>query len=386
MYQLSELTKPKKIAVNVRFLIKGKLEGIGLFTYETLKLIVRDNPDVEFFFLFDRAYDPEFIFGPNVKPVVLFPQARHPFLWFWWFEVSVAGWLNKHKPDLFLSTDGYGCLRTEVPQVLVMHDLAYEHFKDHVPVLTRSYYQHYMPRYAHKATRIATVSEFSKSDIIKQYGIKPSLIDVVYNAAKEVYQPVGLETQLETKQRVANGCDYFVYVGSIHPRKNIARMLAAFEIFKHQTGSSKKMVIVGRMAWHYKDVNDALAKMKHRDDVLFAGHVEPEELGRIVASAYAMVYVSLFEGFGIPIVEAMSCRIPVITSNISSMPEAAGDAAILVDPTSTNDIAEAMIKLVANKQLYNSLVERGQQQLKKFSWQLSADKLWQSCMKALVNT
>lgn len=383
MYQLSELTKPKKIALNVRFLIKGKLEGIGLFTYETLKLIVRDNPDVEFYFLFDRAYDPEFIFGPNVKPVVLFPQARHPFLWFWWFEISVSNWLNKHKPDLFLSTDGYGCLRSNVPQVLVMHDLAYEHFKDHIPALTRSYYQYYMPRFAHKAARIATVSQFSKSDIIKQYGIKPSLIDVVYNAAKEVYRPVDLETQLQTKQRIANGCDYFVYVGSIHPRKNIARMLTAFDTFKHQTGSSKKMVIVGRMAWDYKDVNDALAKMKHRADVIFTGHVEPEELGRIVASAYAMVYVSLFEGFGIPIVEAMSCRIPVITSNISSMPEAAGDAAILVDPTSTNDIAEAMEKIVANKQLYNSLVERGQQQLTKFSWQQSADKLWQSCLKAL---
>ena len=382
MYQLSELTKPKKIAVNVRFLIKGKLEGIGLFTYETLKLIVRDNPDVEFYFLFDRAYDPEFIFGPNVKPVVLFPQARHPFLWFWWFEISVSNWLNKHQPDLFLSTDGYGCLRSNVPQVLVMHDLAYEHFKEHVPLVTRSYYQYYMPRFAHKAARIATVSEFSKSDIIKQYGIKPSLIDVVYNAAKEVYKPVDLETQLQTKQRIANGCDYFVYVGSIHPRKNVARMLTAFDIFKHQTGSSKKMVIVGRMAWDYKDVDDTLAKMKHWDDVIFLGHVEPEELGRIVASAYAMVYVSLFEGFGIPIVEALSCHIPVITSNLSSMPEAAGDAAILVDPTSTNDIADAMVKIVGNKQLYNRLVERGQEQLKKFSWQLSADKLWQSCIKA----
>lgn len=376
------MTKPKKIAVNVRFLIKGKLEGIGLFTYETLKLIVRDNPDVEFYFLFDRAYDPEFIFGPNVKPVVLFPQARHPFLWFWWFEVAVANWLNKNKPDLFLSTDGFASLRGQVPQVIVLHDLAFEHFKEHTPVITRAYYQHYIPRFAHKAARIATVSQFSKSDIIKQYGIKPSLIDVVYNAAKEVYKPVDLETQLQTKQRIANGCDYFVYVGSIHPRKNVARMLTAFDIFKHQTGSSKKMVIVGRMAWDYKDVDDTLAKMKHRDDVIFLGHVEPEELGRIVASAYAMVYVSLFEGFGIPIVEALSCHIPVITSNLSSMPEAAGDAAILVDPTSTNDIADAMVKIVGNKQLYNSLVERGQQQLKKFSWQLSADKLWQSCLKA----
>lgn len=383
MYQLTQLSRPKKIAVNVRFLIKGKLEGIGLFTYETLKRIVRDNPDVEFFFLFDRAYDKEFIFADNVKPVVLFPQARHPFLWMWWFEVSVANWLNNNKPDLFLSTDGYGCLRSNVPQVLVMHDLAFEHFKEHVPFITRSYYQYYMPRFAHKATRIATVSEFSKSDITKQYGTKPSKIDVVYNGAKEVYRPVGLDVQMKTKQRISDGNDYFVYVGSIHPRKNVARMLSAFEAFKHQTGSNMQMIIVGRKAWDYKDVDDALAKMKHRDAVKFLGHVEPEELGKIVASAYAMVYVSLFEGFGIPIVEAMSCHVPVITSNISSMPEAAGNAAILVDPTSTNEITDAMVRIVNNTAVYHNLVEQGKEQVKKFTWQLSADKLWHSCMKAL---
>lgn len=376
---------PKKIAVNVRFLIKGKLEGIGLFTYETLKRIVADNPDVEFYFLFDRKYDPDFIFGSNVTPVVLFPQARHPFLWVWWFEVSVANWLNKNKPDLFLSTDGYGCLRSDVPQVLVMHDLAFEHFKEHVPVITRSYYQYYMPRFAHKAARIATVSEFSKSDITKQYGIKPSLIDVVYNGAKDVYKPVALEAQLQTKQRISNGSDYFVYVGSIHPRKNVARMLKAFEVFKNQTGSPLKMVIVGRKAWDYKDVDDVLATMKHRDAVKFLGHVEPEELGLVVASAYAMVYVSLFEGFGIPIIEAMSCDVPVITSKISSMPEAAGDAALLVDPTSTNDIASAMETISTNIKLYDTLVQRGRLQVQKFTWQLSANKLWQSCLKALGN-
>lgn len=379
------MNKPKKIAVNVRFLIKGKLEGIGLFTYETLKRIVLANPDIEFYFLFDRKYDHEFVFADNVKPVVLFPQARHPFLWMLWFEVSVAKWLNKNKPDLFLSTDGYGCLRTEVPQVLVMHDLAFEHFKEHVPFIARQYYQYYMPKFAHKAKRIATVSEFSKSDISKLYGIKPSLIDVVYNGAKEVYKPVGLEVQLKTKQRIADGNDYFVYVGSIHPRKNVARMLLAFEAFKHHTNSPMQMIIVGRKAWDYKDVDDALAKMKYRDAVKFLGHVEPEELGEIVASAFAMVYVSLFEGFGIPIIEAMSCNVPVITSNLSSMPEAAGDAAILVDPVSTNEITDAMVRIVSNTKVYDGLVERGKEQVKKFTWNLSAEKLWKTCLKALGN-
>ena len=127
------MSKRKAIAVNTRFLIKNKLEGIGLFTYESLKRVTQAHPEIDFYFLFDRPFDSEFIFGENVKPVVLSPQARHPLLWYWWFEISVARWLNKNKPDLFISTDGYGCLQTEVPQVLVMHDLAYEHFTDNVP-------------------------------------------------------------------------------------------------------------------------------------------------------------------------------------------------------------------------------------------------------------
>ena len=113
------MSKRKTIAVNTRFLIKNKLEGIGLFTYESLKRITQTHSEIDFYFLFDRKFDTEFIFGDNVKPIVLFPPARHPFLWYWWFEFSVANWLNKNKPDLFLSTDGYACLGTETPQVLV---------------------------------------------------------------------------------------------------------------------------------------------------------------------------------------------------------------------------------------------------------------------------
>ena len=180
------MSKRKAIAVNTRFLIKNKLEGIGLFTCESLKRITHAHPEIDFYFLFDRDFDAEFIFAENVKPVVLFPQARHPFLWYWWFEISVAGWLNKNKPDLFLSTDGYACLKTEVPQVTVMHDLAFKHFKNHVPFIARKYYEYFMPRFAQKAKRVATVSEFSKQDIVNQYGIAADKIDVVYNGAKEV--------------------------------------------------------------------------------------------------------------------------------------------------------------------------------------------------------
>lgn len=377
------MSKRKAVAVNTRFLIKNKLEGIGLFTYESLKRITQSHPEIDFYFLFDRKFDQEFIFSANVHPVVLFPQARHPFLWYWWFEISVARWLNKNKPDLFLSTDGYGCLNSNVSQVIVIHDIAFEHFPEHVSFLARKYYQYFMPRFAAKANRIATVSSFSKQDIVSHYHVSADKIDVVYNGAKEVYKPATDALRISVKQKYADGKNYFVYVGSIHPRKNVKRLLLAFEQFKKETNSDFKLLIVGRKAWNFTDVNEAYSKMKFKEDVKFLGHILPNELGEIVASAYAMVYVSLFEGFGIPIVEAMSCQVPVIASNITSMPEAAGDAALLVNPNSVEEISSAMKKMVEDSALRNSLIEKGIIQIKKFSWDLTAQKLWSSCERSL---
>jgi len=379
------LNYQKSIAVNTRFLIKNKLEGIGLFTFEALKHITRSHPEIEFHFLFDRPYDAEFIFGENVKPVVLFPQARHPFLWYWWFEISVKNWLAKNKPDLFLSTDAYCCLGTQVPQVMVIHDLAYEHFTDHVYGLAIRYYRYFMPRYAKKVQRLATVSEFSKNDIVQLYHILPDKIDVVYNGAKAVYKPVDDGVKSKIKAAYANGCNYFVYVGSIHPRKNVKNLLHAYDQFKTETNSDIKLLIVGRKAWDFEEVEEAHEKMVFKEDAKFLGHLPPDDLCNIVAAAYAMVYVSMFEGFGIPIIEALSCQVPVITSNTTSMPEAAGDAALLVNPLSVQEIAAAMKRISSDTDLRDNLIAKGKVQLKKFSWELTGEKLWKCCEWVLCN-
>lgn len=377
--------KRPAIAVNTRFLIKDKLEGIGLFTYESLKRIVQQHPEIDFYFLFDRPFNTEFIFADNVKPVVLFPQARHPLLWYWWFEISVAGWLKRVQPNLFLSPDCFSCLNTQVPQVLVLHDLAYEHFDDQFPWLTKRYFKYFIPRFTHHVNRIATVSEFTKADIISLYSVDETKIDVVYNGAKEVYRPLSVSGQQDVKNRLTGGKNYFVYVGSIHPRKNIVRLLLAFEKFKTATDSDFCLLLVGRKAWDFKAVEEVYAQMKHRGDVKFLGHIPPQELGQIVGASFAMVYVSLFEGFGIPIVEAMNCGVPVITSNISSMPEVAGQAALLVNPYSIDEIATAMQQLQSQPELRNALIQAGNLQVQKFSWELTADKLWKCCERVLNN-
>nr|HQU58994.1 glycosyltransferase [Saprospiraceae bacterium] len=140
-----------KIAINTRFLLAGKLEGIGRYTYEVSRRLVQQQPGDEFIFFFDRPYDPEFCFGPNVQPVVLPPPARHPLLWYVWFEWSIAWALKHYRPDVFFSPDSYLSLRSATPTVLTVHDLAFEHFPEQVPALVKRYYRHFMPRYCHRA-------------------------------------------------------------------------------------------------------------------------------------------------------------------------------------------------------------------------------------------
>lgn len=372
-----------KIAVNTRLLLKGKLEGIGWVAYETLRRMVLDHPEVEFYFLFDREPDPMFIFADNVKPVLLFPQARHPFLFIWYFELSVPRALRVIEPDLFFSPDGYLSLRSNVPQVAQFHDLNFEHFPNDMPKIHLWHYKKYFPKFAQKATRIVTVSEFSKQDIIDCYHLAPEKIDVAYNGVNERFAPIPETEQTNVRARYTDGAPYFMFVGSLHPRKNLARLFTAFDLFKKKTPSEVKLLIVGEKRWWSDNIEQAYSAMTYKDDVVFAGRLSAEDLHLVTASALASVYVSYFEGFGIPILEAFKCDTPVITSNVTSMPEVAGDAALLVDPFSEASIADGMTKML-DPNLRQTLVEKGRRRAMDFSWDQAATAIWDSLMKSVL--
>lgn len=371
------------IAVNTRFLLKDKLEGIGWFTNETLKRITRSHPEHQFFFFFDRQFSEEFIFSGNIHPIVLHPQARHPLLFYWWFEHSVPGALKKVNADLFISTDGFLSLKTNVKTLLVIHDIAFEHFPETIGKTAGWYMRRHSPQFARRADRIATVSEFSKRDIVDTYGISPNKIDVVYNGSREGYRIYSKNEIRETLDKHGVRDRYFIYAGAIQPRKNIASALLAFDAFKSNNPRETQFVIAGRKAWKYEDVIRAHDRMRHKNDVIFTGHLTSDELSQLMSHAVAMVYVSRFEGFGIPIIEAMNCGTPVITSNVSSMPEVAGDAALLVNPESVNEIGEAMERIYKDARLRQSLIAKGNLQKQKFSWDKSAELLWRSAEKML---
>lgn len=370
-----------RIAVNTRLLLKGKLEGIGWFTYQTLERIVKQHPEHEFFFFFDRAYDEQFIFAPNVTPVVVHPQARHPVLFYLWFEWAIPRMLRKYKIDLFLSPDGYTSLSAKVPTCLVIHDLAFEHYPEHYVLSHKLYWRHYSPLFARKATRIATVSTFSKEDITRHYGIDPARIDVVYNGAHNEYKPLAPAEREQVKQKYADGCEYFVFAGALHPRKNIVNLLKAFIAFRKRQKTNMKLVIVGRLAWKYEEVEEMQHTMPFKEEVKWVGYMNVDELSKVIGGAYALVYASLFEGFGIPILEALQCDVPAIVSNTSSMPEVAGDAALLVDPTDPEDIAAKMHIIYKDEALRTKLIANARRQVTKFDWQGAADRLWDCMMK-----
>jgi len=199
-----------RIAVNTRLLLKNRLDGIGWYTFHTLKRITVAHPEHEFYFLFDRPFDPEFIFSGNITPVILFPPARHPLLWYTWFEISIPLLFRKVKPDLFLSPDGYLSLSAKMPSVPVIHDINFQHRPQDLPFSSRIYYRSMFPRYAHKAARIATVSEYSKKDISENYQIAPDKIDVTYNGSHELYKPVEEPLKKTIREKYCQGNPYFI--------------------------------------------------------------------------------------------------------------------------------------------------------------------------------
>ena len=371
-----------KIAVNTRLLLKDKLEGIGWVAYESLRRMVIAHPDVTFYFLFDCQPDARFIFAPNVKPVVLFPPARRPFLYVWYFELSVRHALRKLKPDLFFSPDGYMCLHSHIPTVVQFHDLNFEHFPQDMPKHYLWHYKTFFPKFAQKANRIITVSEFSKKDIINCYNVDSEKIDVAYNGVNEIFNPISEIAKTTIRKQYSESKPYFMFVGSLHPRKNLSRLFQAFDRFKSLSQTEVKLLIVGEKRWWTGPIAEAYDSMHFKNDVIFTGRMSAEDLHQVTAAALASVYVSYFEGFGIPILEAFRCNTPVITSNVTSMPEVAQNAALLVDPFSVESIAQAMTKMM-DEEVRKDLIEKGQKRALDFSWDKTAEEIWNCLMSAI---
>ncbi|MDD4544516.1 MAG: glycosyltransferase family 1 protein [Bacteroidales bacterium] len=373
-----------RIAVNTRLLLANKLDGIGYFTYKLLENMCKNHPQDEFIFFFDRPFDKEFIFSENVIPVVIPCQTRHPLLWRLYFQYLIPKYLKKYKADLFFSPDGFIPKNINIPIINTIHDLNYVHQPQYIENPShRRYLLKEFPVFARKSDLLITVSEFSKRDIIELYDIHHNKIEVVFNAANEAYYPLEEEEKTRYKNSLTQGRDYFYFVGSIHKRKNLGNLFKAFDLFKEETKSDVMLIIVGEKRDWEGELEGIFKKMKHKKDVILTGRLDAKEINKVSNSALALAFVSQFEGFGIPIVEAFAAGCPVITSNTTSMPEVAGDAAIYCDPFLVASIAEAMEKIYTQPSLINKLRDKGFEQNKKFSWEKSSERLWNSIEKTM---
>ncbi|MFN8350933.1 MAG: glycosyltransferase family 1 protein [Flavobacteriales bacterium] len=365
------------IAVNTRLLLPEKLEGIGWFTHGTLSRLVKAHPEHRFVFLFDRPFDRRFIYADNVRGEVVWPPTRHPLLYRLWFEHRLPAVLRRLKADLFLSPDGFLSTRVpdSLPQVAVMHDLNFEHYPQDLPPAYSRYYRTWFPRFAQKAARIITVSGYSKQDIVERYGVPADRIDVAYNGVGEVFTPLSAAERATARQRFTGGAPYIVCVGSLHPRKNVARLLEAFDrVAEHDP--QVKLLIVGARMFKDAQMERVLGAMRHRERAVFAGRLAHADLRLALGGAELLAYVSYFEGFGIPVAEAMRCGVPVVAANATSLPEVAGDAALYCDPFNVEDIARALRTMLGDAPLRQRAIAAGLERAQRYDWERTAEAVW----------
>ncbi len=374
-----------KIAINTRFLLPGQLEGFGWYTHEIVRRMVLAHPQDEFIFFFDRPFDARFVYADNVTPVVLVPRARFAPQFLAWFEWAVPRALKLHGAEVFFSPDSMCSLSSKVPTVMTCHDLVPLHFPEQVPLLHRHFLLYFLPKFLRRADRVLTVSEYVRQDIAQTCGIALEKISTVYNGCREGFIPLNEIDKQSVRENFAEGKPYFFYAGAIHPRKNIPRLIRAFDLFKTKTTAPMKLLLAGRFAWQTGEVRSAYEQAEHRADIHFLGYVSEEDLARLTAAATALTYLSLSEGFGLPMLEAMHCDTPVLAANASCLPEIAGDAASLVDPLSEMAIAEGLEKLWSDRDFAQKLVELGRIQREKFSWDRAAEEVYEA-LKAVHNS
>lgn len=373
-----------RIAINTQLLIWDKLDGMGWFTYEIVTRLAKNNPEEEFLLIFDRPPNVKLKLPSNSRTIILRPQSRHPLIWFLRFELLLPFLLKKLQADVYVAPDGWMTLGASIPCIHILHDINFAHNPQGLPFFTRLYYNFFFPRYAKKAKRIATVSNFSKSDISKSWNISPEKIDVMYNGYNEYFHSIDNKQQERVRAKYTGGNPYFIFVGALIPRKNITGILRAFDDFKKDDDKNTKLVIVGQKMWKSADMEQVFNKMNNKNDILFLGRKNVEELNDLYGASVALVFVPFFEGFGIPVLEAFTCQTPVICSNVTSLPEVAGDAALLVDPTNNKEIANAMKQVASDKILRERLIRLGDNRKENFSWDKTADKLWETIQKTVA--
>ncbi len=370
-----------KINLELQPCLKNK-SGIGIYTYELAKLLQgKDNIELSgniFNFLNrnDISKDIEGL-NMNINLCTLFPYGVYRRVW---NKVHI----NYNK--LFNSHDElYHFFNFIVPPnitgkvITTIHDMTYILYPETMDKKNLKRITNDIDYSVNRSDKIITVSESSKNDIIKYLNVQPSKIEIVYNGVdyERFNKFYATEEKEEVKKKYSLPEKYILYMGTLEPRKNIESIVEGFYILKQKYRDDIKLVIAGKKGWLFESIFNLVEQLKLTEDIIFTDYVDEKDKPLIYNMAEIFVFPSLYEGFGIPVLEAMASEVPVITSNVSSLPEVAGDAALLVAPKDKESIAEQMHKILSNENLRKELVHKGKIQCRKFTWQDSADRLYE---------
>jgi glycosyltransferase involved in cell wall biosynthesis len=285
---------------------------------------------------------------------------------------------------LFHATEHLLLPLRSVPTVLTVHDLIFRHLPEHHKPLNRWYLNWALPLYCRRATHIIAISECTRRDLIAAYGVAPEKTSVIHEAADPRFTPQTVDHVAAVRRRYGLPERYLLFVGTIEPRKNLTRLLHAFEALRTDA-LTDALVVAGKRGWLYGDFFAELEASPVREEVFLPGYVPDEDLPALYAGAQALVWPSLYEGFGLPVLEAMACGTPVACSGTSSLPEVGGEAALYFDPASTEHVTETLRRLLGDPDLRAELVGRGFEQAARFSWDRVAAET-EAVYQALIGT
>ena len=304
--------------------------------------------------------------GPWVETRVL----RLPRMW---THIRLAAEITRHPPDILFVPAHVLPFICPVPAMVTVHDLGFRHFPETHTAFQRWYLNATTRRHVRTAQHIIADSTATATDLHNIYGAQLAQISVIHLGLSPSFSQVA--NPQSTLKKYGIETDYLLYIGTLQPRKNIGRIVSAFrqiaDEFPHVS-----LVLAGGKGWLFDQIAAEIAHLKLQNRIILPGYIPEVDKAALLSGATAFVFPSLYEGFGLPALEAMACGTPVLTSNTSSMPEVAGNAAVFVSPTDTGEISQGMRKLLTDSNLRTTLIQRGFRQAKKFSWDVTGRRIW----------
>ncbi len=348
--------------------------GLGRYA-ESLARALHPLAPEEMALFFNRESGVEPLSGLEAQPTRTVALGYKPWRMIVLAAQGAGMGFDRFFPDarLFHATEHLLPPFRHLPTVLTVHDLIFRHLPQHHKRLNRWYLNLAMPLYVRRATHLIAVSEATRRDLMAAYGVPAEKITVIYEAADPRFGPRDALEQQTIRANYGLPPAYFLYLGTIEPRKNLLRLLRAWEPL-YLAGEAPPLVIVGKRGWLSEPFFEAVERSPAREGLILTGYVLDDDLPALIAAATAFVFPSLYEGFGLPPLEAMACGTPVLCSNRSSLPEVVGDAALLFDPTDEEAIRAAMRRIWADEALREALRRRGMARAKRFSWRRTAEE------------